>query len=323
MAVGKTSLHPCLGWGNACDPRAVQLQTSHLDDTTAKSKEFQQALRLLLFHSSPSREADPSSLSVPILPSPSPHIPTSSSDGHSKPKGRKTVFGCVYLWAEGREGRDLSQGTQTGVRAGQQLFPSREGTTGVTLALCEAPEALAGLLPTRNMAKCAATNSCTSPTPLCLLPQRSTGQLQLIQGLLSPPSCSLPPSLLPHASSSWGGHSCVPRGSGSPFLLFPSPWHTGSRALTSSSSDLLSQIGPVLGRTCRDLPPAPRAFEGSHVGSCTPQTLVGKSHKPVSHLAPSSPWRFLFPLSVGQDSRNPFPKTPGRAGFWARSGSRS
>lgn len=51
MAVGITALHPCLGWGNACDPRAVQLQTSHLDDTAAKSKEFQQGLKLLLFHS--------------------------------------------------------------------------------------------------------------------------------------------------------------------------------------------------------------------------------------------------------------------------------
>lgn len=34
------------------------------------------------------------------------------------------AFGSVYMWAEGREGTDLSQGTPMGVRA-EQLFPAQ------------------------------------------------------------------------------------------------------------------------------------------------------------------------------------------------------
>lgn len=149
--------------------------------------------------------------------------------------------------------------------------------------LCvEALEALAGLLPTKNVANWAAKNPCTCPTSA---PQGSTSG--------SRESCPLPavsgsaPSFLPCVCTCWESHSWVPWDSGSPFLLFPSPWRTGSRTLTSSSSDLLPQIGLVLGRTRWDLPPPPQAFEGSHVGSCTRRLWWGKATNPVSHLAPA------------------------------------
>lgn len=95
------------------------------------------------------------SLSVPIPPGSSlwsPHIPTSPSDGHSKPKGRKMVFGCVCMWAEGREGAALSQGTQMGAAA----LPKQARPFGSPWLCVKA----SGLLPTRN---CAVKHSCTFP----------------------------------------------------------------------------------------------------------------------------------------------------------------
>lgn len=126
MASGITSLHPRLGWGSACDPRAVQLQHCEIQGTSAGFEgvafpflTLQRGRSLVSICPHPTKPF-PTPSSSPW----SPHIPSSSSDARSKPKGRKMVFGCVYMWAEGREGTDLSQGTLMEVRA-EQLFPAQ------------------------------------------------------------------------------------------------------------------------------------------------------------------------------------------------------
>lgn len=199
------------------------------------------------------------------------------------------MFGCVYLWAEGREGTDLSQGTQMGARDEQQLFPSRDGHLGHPGFVWRHLRLWQGSFPPGMGQTGLSKTPARAQLPSASFPSAPQGSSSW-----SSESCPLPaasgsaPSFLSCACSCWESHSWVPRDSGSPSLPFPSPWCMGSRALTSSSSDLLPQIGPVLGRTCQDLPPPPQAFEGSHVGSCTLQTLVGKSHKP-SESPGSSP----------------------------------
>lgn len=183
MAVGMTPLHPSLGWGTACDPRAnlppCQAQGASAGFEAAAFP-FQRGTSFISICAHPTKPF-PAPSSSPW----SPHIPSSSSAAHSKPRGRKTVFGCVFV-GTGKGGNRSSPGGSDGSQG--RSLPTQGQPCGAPWLCVKASEAMAGLLPSRNVANCAVRNSCTFLTPLCLLPKHSTGQLKLIQGMLSPPS---------------------------------------------------------------------------------------------------------------------------------------
>lgn len=281
MAVGITCLHPCLGWGNACDPRAVQLQNSPLDDiqeiqgTSAglEAAAFpflaQQRGRSLTFIC-PHPGALPSSQQLPVVPS----YPYIFLRCPQQTQGKENgVWVCLYVGRGKGRNRSFPRDSDGSPAA----LPKQAQPFGSPWLCVEA----SGLLPTRN---CAAKNSCTCLIPLCThrAAQADPGNAvpsQLAVALLPSPwfpaSIPSPPCLQP-----LGKPQLCPMGLRVPFLLFPLPWFRGSRTLTSSSSDLLSPIGLVLGRTCLDLLPPPWAFEGSHVGSCTHRLWCGKATNP-------------------------------------------
>lgn len=117
------------------------------------------------------------------------------------------------MWAEGREGTDLSQGTQMGARAEQQLFPTPGQPFGSPWLCVKASEATPRLPPTSNAANCAVKTSCTRPTPLCPLPKHSPGQFQLTQRIPSPPSPAAQPFSLPCLHPFSAGAGTAPAGS--------------------------------------------------------------------------------------------------------------
>lgn len=211
MAVGITSL-PRLGWGNACDPRAVQLQTSHLDDTSeiqGTSAGFEgvafpfltlQRGRSLVSTCPHPTKPFPTPSSSPW----SPHIPHIFLRCPQQTQGKENgVWVCSYVGRGQGRNRDFPRDSD----GEQQLSPTQGWPFGSPWLCVKASEATTGLLPTRNVANCAVKTSCMCLTPLCLLPKHSTEQFKLTQRILSSPSwqwlcctallVSLPLSLLP------------------------------------------------------------------------------------------------------------------------------
>lgn len=134
MAVGITSLHPCLGWGNACDPRAVQLQTSHL--TSLRNSRASAGFEVTALPLLPQQRGR--SL-VSICPHPTRQLPVVTSYPYislrwpQQTQGKENgVWVCLYVCrGKGRSSsfpRD-SDGSSSSSQAGTAIW--------VTLALCE------------------------------------------------------------------------------------------------------------------------------------------------------------------------------------------